>query len=219
MVPLSPLTLTLGGRQGRLTLNDDVEADTALAVGLPPFEVSEAELPYLSLDSAPVRPPPSHRLEASSGPAANKEGAYAQDDYVVIRNFLLAKWRVDPYRHLLPEDAMGSIQRRHFPLVQAAHRFLERHGYINFGVAPALRYVSPDATTPPEASTSNQSLPSVLIIGAGLAGPWRVASRIHCWPRRLSAEDWNALVCVAPSLLLTAWRVYRPTQALRRRDS
>ena len=54
-------TLTLGGCQGRMTLNDDVEADTALAVGLPPYEVSEAELPYLSHDAVPVRPPPRPR--------------------------------------------------------------------------------------------------------------------------------------------------------------
>jgi hypothetical protein len=100
-------------------------------------------------------------------------GTHMQDDYVVVRNFLLTKWRVDPYRVLLAEDAMGSIQRRHLPVVQAAHRFLERHGYINFGVAPALRYVSPESTTSPEASTS---LPSVRVIGAGLAGPSRERS-------------------------------------------
>lgn len=43
--------------QGRLVLNDEVEADTAEAVGLPAFEVSEAELPFLPPQCAPVRSP------------------------------------------------------------------------------------------------------------------------------------------------------------------
>eukprot|EP00976_Prorocentrum_cordatum_P082259 1184743-Prorocentrum_minimum.AAC.3 len=130
--------------RSKRNLTDELEADTATAVGLPPYDVAEEELPFLPED-------------------AN------QDVYVVIRNHVLTKWRADVYRHLKAEDALDVIQKKFYPLVEAAHKFLETYGYINFGVAPALKHLTP----PPDVEKKC----TVVIIGAGLAAPARLAKQ------------------------------------------
>lgn len=82
--------------------------------------------------------------------------------YPQVRNHVLARWRADVRRYLSLEDACAKIQARFHPLVAHAWRFLSLHGYINFGVAPAL-LKEPGGPVVPGNKT-------VIVIGAGLAG-------------------------------------------------
>lgn len=70
------------------------------------------------------------------------------------------RWRqnVDKW---LPESAiLENIRNDHKPLVRAAYRFLSQAGYINFGVAPAIK----------ERVRTDGPKATMIIIGAGLAG-------------------------------------------------
>jgi len=78
---------------------------------------------------------------------------------VQIRNHILAVWRGDVTQYLSEEAAAAHIQPRHRHVVAAAWRFLDREGYINWGVAPAIT------------DRALQEKPeTVVVIGAGLAG-------------------------------------------------
>lgn len=76
-----------------------------------------------------------------------------------IRNHILALWRGNVAEYLSEEAAVAHIQPKHRHLAASAWRFLDREGYINWGVAPAIT----DREVQERAET-------VLIIGAGLAG-------------------------------------------------
>jgi hypothetical protein len=64
-------------------------------------------------------------------------------------------------RWLSEADAANGIWQKHRAYVTTAWRFLNDHGYINFGVAPAIR--AKMLAAPP-------SKGAVIIVGAGMAG-------------------------------------------------
>lgn len=87
-------------------------------------------------------------------------GGKEQENYIIVRNHILAKWRDDVNVWLEPETVMKNIRQTHSNLVALAYNFLLNHGYINFGVAPAIK-----ARLPAERKKAK-----VVIVGAGLAG-------------------------------------------------
>ncbi|KAL6912108.1 hypothetical protein ACP4OV_000913 [Aristida adscensionis] len=126
----------------RLARELDSEALIALAAGFPADSLSEDEI------AAAVLP---------------RIGGGDQANYLVVRNHIVALWRSNPISAVAPNAALASIRAEHAPLVAAAHSFLSDHAYINFGLAPAVLNLPP---RPPPSFPA----PSVLIVGAGLAG-------------------------------------------------
>lgn len=117
----------------------NIEATIAASIGFPREALTEEE------------------IEAG---VVQTVGSIEQENYIMVRNHILAKWRENVNIYLKQDMVMESIRMQHKNLVSTAYKFLVRHGYINFGVAPAIK-----AARPVE---SNKG--SVIIIGAGLAG-------------------------------------------------
>ncbi|XP_002981558.2 protein FLOWERING LOCUS D [Selaginella moellendorffii] len=117
----------------------DVEAMIGAAIGFPRESLTEEEI--------------------EAGVVATL-GGEEQANYVIVRNHILARWRDNVNAWLSEQRVMESIRSQHKSLVSAAYTFLLSYGYINFGVAPAMR-----AAIPAEATRC-----SVVIVGAGLAG-------------------------------------------------
>eukprot|EP01018_Ginkgo_biloba_P030990 Gb_14064 [translate_table: standard] len=117
----------------------DTEAMIAHSVGFPVDSLTEEE------------------IEAG---VVSSVGGIEQANYIVVRNHILARWRENVNLWLHRDQAMESIRSQHKSLVNSAYNFLLNHGYINFGVASAIKGVIPE-----EATKAN-----VVIIGAGLAG-------------------------------------------------
>ncbi|KAK3159142.1 hypothetical protein QOZ80_2AG0146260 [Eleusine coracana subsp. coracana] len=126
----------------RLARELDSEALIALAAGFPADSLSEDEI------AAAVLP---------------RIGGADQANYLVVRNHIVALWRSNPLSHIAGNAALASIRAEHAPLVAAAHSFLSDHAYINFGLAPSILSLPP---RPPPSFPA----PSILIVGAGLAG-------------------------------------------------
>ncbi|KAG1366529.1 Lysine-specific histone demethylase 1 [Cocos nucifera] len=126
----------------RLARELDVEALIAISVGFPVDSLTEEE------------------IEANVVPAL---GGAAQANYIVVRNHILALWRSNPSSWVTESHAMQSIRAEHRALVTAAYLFLLDHGYINFGLAPAVLSAAP--RRPPSFPP-----PTVVVVGAGLAG-------------------------------------------------
>jgi [histone H3]-N6,N6-dimethyl-L-lysine4 FAD-dependent demethylase len=118
----------------------ETEALIALSLGFPIDELLPEERPLLP------------------GPAAD-----APNDYVVVRNHILASWRADPAAPLPRARVLETVAATYDRLVAAAHGFLAREGHINFGVSAAF-----PAAPPPDAAPVAAA--SVLVVGAGLAG-------------------------------------------------
>ncbi|OVA17995.1 Amine oxidase [Macleaya cordata] len=87
-------------------------------------------------------------------------GGIEQVNYTLIRNHILTKWRENVSNWLTKESLAGSIPPHGSTLLNLAYNFLVSHGYVNFGVAPAIK-----EKIQVEATKQN-----VIIIGAGLAG-------------------------------------------------
>uniref|UniRef100_A0A1D1XJL7 Lysine-specific histone demethylase 1 3 n=1 Tax=Anthurium amnicola TaxID=1678845 RepID=A0A1D1XJL7_9ARAE len=87
-------------------------------------------------------------------------GGIEQVNYILIRNHILARWRDNVSNWLTMESFAGSIPPHCESLMNSAYNFLLSHGYVNFGVAPAIR-----DRIPPEPGK-----PTVVVVGAGLAG-------------------------------------------------
>eukprot|EP01018_Ginkgo_biloba_P021970 Gb_40551 [translate_table: standard] len=117
----------------------DIEAMIAHSVGFPMDSLTEEE------------------IEAG---IVTTLGGTEQATYIVVRNHIVARWRENVHAWLSKEHIMESIRSEHKSIVNSAYNFLLMHGYINFGVAPAIK-----AGMPEEATKAN-----VVIIGAGLAG-------------------------------------------------
>jgi lysine-specific histone demethylase 1 len=117
----------------------DVEAMIASSIGFPRDALTEEE------------------IEAG---VVSTVGGLEQANYIVVRNHILAKWRENVNAWLDQDTVMESIRSQHKSLVSAAYKFLLTFGYINFGVAPAIK-----ARIPVEATKA-----TVIVIGAGLAG-------------------------------------------------
>lgn len=85
----------------------------------------------------------------------------SQKMFLHIRNRLLQLWLDNPKQQLIFENALPHIEPPYNsdgPLVMRIHAFLERHGFINFGVFKKLKL-------PPVKKHGK-----VIIIGAGICG-------------------------------------------------
>ncbi|GLJ33375.1 hypothetical protein SUGI_0671400 [Cryptomeria japonica] len=135
----------LGGESSRkrkgtdIEKEADIEAMIAYSVGFPIDSLTEEEIEH--------------------GPVSTLGGA-EQATYIVVRNHILARWRENVNAWLDKQHVMESIRKEHKSVVDSAYNFLLMYGYINFGVAPALRPGIPEKFTKA----------NVVIIGAGLAG-------------------------------------------------
>lgn len=87
-------------------------------------------------------------------------GGKEQNDYIVVRNHILARWRGNVRLWLTKAQIKETVSGEYGDLISSAYDYLFYNGYINFGVAPS--YV---AHMPEEATEG-----SVVIVGAGLAG-------------------------------------------------
>ncbi|XP_023709378.1 lysine-specific histone demethylase 1A [Cryptotermes secundus] len=81
--------------------------------------------------------------------------------FLHIRNRLLQLWLENPKQQLLFENALSQIEPPYNsdgPLVMRIHAFLERHGFINFGIFKRFK------------SLPAKKHGKVIVIGAGIAG-------------------------------------------------
>ncbi|MFS7984503.1 putative spermine oxidase transcription regulator Homeodomain-LIKE family [Helianthus anomalus] len=83
-----------------------------------------------------------------------------QNDYIVVRNHILSRWRANVHTWLSKGEIKETVSNEYGQLIHSAYDFLMFNGYINFGVSPPFK-----AQLPEEATEG-----SVIIIGAGLAG-------------------------------------------------
>ena len=84
----------------------------------------------------------------------------SQKMFLNLRNRILQMWLENPKIQLTAQDALKRLQppwNSDEELVIRIHAFLERHGYINFGIYKR--------TAPPPSKTGR-----VIVIGAGIAG-------------------------------------------------
>ncbi|PIA37210.1 hypothetical protein AQUCO_03000062v1 [Aquilegia coerulea] len=87
-------------------------------------------------------------------------GGIEQVNYILIRNHILTKWR-ENVNNWLTKDVFYDIIPGHCgTLLNSAYNFLVSHGYVNFGVAPAIK----------EKILIESTKANVIVIGAGLAG-------------------------------------------------
>ncbi|KAK4768050.1 hypothetical protein SAY87_003191 [Trapa incisa] len=87
-------------------------------------------------------------------------GGKEQNDYIVIRNHILARWRKNARIWISKGQIKETVSNDYDHLISAAYDFLVYNGYINFGVLPSFMTWNPQETFEG----------SVVIIGAGLAG-------------------------------------------------
>ncbi|XP_027150781.1 lysine-specific histone demethylase 1 homolog 1 isoform X2 [Coffea eugenioides] len=120
----------------------DIEALIAISVGFPVDSLTEEE------------------IEAN---VVSQIGGAEQANYIVVRNHILARWRSNVSVWLTKDHALESIRAEHKALVNSAYYFLLHHGYINFGLAPAIKEIK---LKPPEGAPKA----NVVVIGAGLSG-------------------------------------------------
>ncbi|XP_015514778.2 lysine-specific histone demethylase 1A [Neodiprion pinetum] len=94
-------------------------------------------------------------LDVSGGPPQT------QKVFLHIRNRLLQLWLENPKQQLIIENALPAVEAPYNSdpiLVRRVHAFLERHGFINFGVFKRLKPLPV------------KKLGKVIVIGAGIAG-------------------------------------------------
>ncbi|OMO65559.1 Amine oxidase [Corchorus capsularis] len=115
------------------------EALTALSAGFPADSLTEEEIDFGVVSSV---------------------GGIEQVNYILIRNHIIAKWRENISNWVTKEMFVDSIPKHCSSLLDSAYNYLVTYGYINFGVAPAIKEKIP----------AEPSKGSVVIIGAGLAG-------------------------------------------------
>ncbi|KAL3649637.1 hypothetical protein CASFOL_006040 [Castilleja foliolosa] len=115
------------------------EASIALNVGFPSDSLIDEEINY---------------------GVVSKEGGIEQINYVLIRNHIIRKWRENVSKWLTKEMFVDIVPKHCGALLDTAYGFLVSHGYINFGVAPAIR----------DRILVKPSRQNVIVVGAGLAG-------------------------------------------------
>lgn len=116
------------------------EAVTALTAGFPADSLTDEE------------------MEAG---VVSDVGGIEQVNYILIRNHLLTRWR-ETFNSWLAKEPFASLIPPHCDhLLTSAYTFLVSHGYVNFGVAPAIKELLPKEPTRPN---------TVIVVGAGLAG-------------------------------------------------
>ncbi|KAL5976218.1 Lysine-specific histone demethylase 1 2 [Asimina triloba] len=87
-------------------------------------------------------------------------GGIEQNNYIVVRNHILVKWRDNVRVWLSKGQIRETISNEYESLISSAYDFLLSNGYINFGVSSSIKSQIP----------SEPSEGTVIIIGAGLAG-------------------------------------------------
>ncbi|KAL4202022.1 hypothetical protein AMTRI_Chr02g218900 [Amborella trichopoda] len=87
-------------------------------------------------------------------------GGQEQNDYIVLRNHILAKWRANVRSWLSKSQIMETVSSEYRALMSSAYDFLLSHGYINFGVSSSVK----------EKLREEPTEGTVLIVGGGLAG-------------------------------------------------
>ncbi|KAK1309590.1 hypothetical protein QJS10_CPA09g01423 [Acorus calamus] len=83
-----------------------------------------------------------------------------QNDYIVVRNHILSRWRHNVKTWLSKEDLRETLSRDHDRLISSAYDFLSLNGHINFGISAAIKN-----RLPPDPNEG-----SVIVVGSGLAG-------------------------------------------------
>lgn len=117
----------------------EIEAMIALSLGFPIDELLEEEI---------------------KAGVVSELGGKEQNDYIVVRNHILARWRDNVRSWLSKGQIKETVSNEYEHLISAAYDFLLYNGYINFGVSPTFSsHISEEATEG-----------SVIIVGAGLAG-------------------------------------------------
>jgi len=99
--------------------------------------------------------------EAASFPDVAQGPPQTSKVFLHIRNRLLQLWLENPKQQLLFENVLPLVEPPYNsdgPLVMRIHAFLERHGFINFGIFKRLK------------SIPVKKHGKVIVIGAGIAG-------------------------------------------------
>lgn len=99
--------------------------------------------------------------EAVCFPEITKHGLVAQRVFLNVRNRILQMWIENPTLQLTVENALKNIEQPFDSdpnLVRKVHAFLERHGFINFGIFKRLKPIP------------SKKLAKVIVIGAGISG-------------------------------------------------
>ncbi|CAH2053790.1 unnamed protein product [Thlaspi arvense] len=123
----------------QLEKETETEALIALSVGFPIDELLEEEI---------------------RAGVVRELGGKEQNDYIVVRNHIVARWRSNVRIWLLKDQIRETVSSDCEHLISAAYDFLLNNGYINFGVSPLFApYIPEDGTEG-----------SVVVVGAGLAG-------------------------------------------------
>lgn len=100
-------------------------------------------------------------LEAACFPDIAQAALQTIKVYLNVRNRILQMWLDNPKQQLTLEEVMEKMEVPYNsdpPLVKRAHCFLERNGFINFGV---FKRIKPLPT---------KKYGKVIVIGAGIAG-------------------------------------------------
>ncbi|XP_065862171.1 lysine-specific histone demethylase 1 homolog 2 [Euphorbia lathyris] len=87
-------------------------------------------------------------------------GGKEQNDYIVVRNHILARWRSNVKVWLSKGQIKETVSNEYEHLISAAYDFLLYNGYVNFGILSSLTNDMPEKINDR----------SVIIVGAGLAG-------------------------------------------------
>ncbi|KAL1403775.1 hypothetical protein pipiens_005567 [Culex pipiens pipiens] len=99
--------------------------------------------------------------EAVCFPEITKHGLVAQRVFLNVRNRILQMWIENPTVQLTVENALKNMEQPFDSdqnLVRKVHAFLERHGFINFGIFKRLKPLP------------SKKLAKVIVIGAGISG-------------------------------------------------
>ncbi|CAH9144655.1 unnamed protein product [Cuscuta epithymum] len=123
----------------QLEKETEVEAMLALSLGFPIDDLLEEEI---------------------KAGVVTELGGKEQNDYIVVRNHILARWRYNVRSWISKGQIRETVSSEYEHIISAAYDFLLYNGYINFGVSPSV------VSRIPEEATEG----SVIIIGAGLAG-------------------------------------------------
>ncbi|GMI91383.1 LYSINESPECIFIC HISTONE DEMETHYLASE 1C, ARABIDOPSIS LYSINE-SPECIFIC HISTONE DEMETHYLASE [Hibiscus trionum] len=142
LIANSSLSKNRRPRVSGLAKEMDTEALIAVSVGFPVDSLTEEE------------------IEAN---VVSRIGGQEQANYIVVRNHILARWRSNVSDWLTREHALAAIRAEHKNLVDAAYNFLLEHGYINFGLSPAVKEAKLKSFDGVERA-------NVVIVGAGLSG-------------------------------------------------
>lgn len=99
--------------------------------------------------------------EAACFPEILANGLVSQRVFLNVRNRVLLMWIENPRQELTAENALKNMEppfNSDVNLVKKLHAYLERHGYINFGI---FKRVKPLPT---------KKLAKIVVIGAGISG-------------------------------------------------